>query len=133
VTGYAQVGIAGLSKVQVWIAPTTPEWPSGDRYFTTAPWTDAEILPPPKGWGGNLPDDRIPEGTIGFDESGRPQDWPMRLAKVHWAAIVPGLRPGDYTFRCRTIDANGLAQPMPRPFRKSGHAAIEEKSVKVKA
>jgi DMSO/TMAO reductase YedYZ molybdopterin-dependent catalytic subunit/Flp pilus assembly protein TadD len=27
VTGYAQVGIGGLSKVQVWIAPSSEEWP----------------------------------------------------------------------------------------------------------
>jgi len=39
---------------------------------------------------------------------------------------------GEYTLRSRTIDEKGIAQPMPRPFRKSGHAAIEEKSVTVK-
>jgi hypothetical protein len=27
--------------------------------------------------------------------------------------------PGEYNVSCRTIDANGIAQPMPRPFRKS--------------
>jgi DMSO/TMAO reductase YedYZ molybdopterin-dependent catalytic subunit len=133
VTGYAQVGIAGLSKVQVWIAPSKPEWPAGDRYFATAPWIDAEILPPPESWGGNLPEDKIPAGTLGFDESGRPRTWPAPLSKIHWAALLPELPPGDYTLRCRTIDAKGIAQPMPRPFRKSGHAAIEEKSIKVKA
>jgi hypothetical protein len=133
VTGYAQVGVAGLAKVQVWIAPSQPEWPAGDRFFTTAPWTDAEILPPPLSWGGDLPDDTIPAETLGFDESGRPRAWPMLLSKVHWAALLPGLPPGDYTLRCRTIDSKGIAQPMPRPFRKSGHAAIEEKSVKVRA
>jgi DMSO/TMAO reductase YedYZ molybdopterin-dependent catalytic subunit len=37
VTGYAQVGISGLSKVQVWIAPAAPEWPAEDKYFATAP------------------------------------------------------------------------------------------------
>jgi DMSO/TMAO reductase YedYZ molybdopterin-dependent catalytic subunit len=133
VTGYAQVGISGLSKVQVWISPSSPEWPSGDRYFATAPWSDAEILPPPKSWDGNLPDGKIPADTIGFDEAGKPRTWPMRLAKIHWAALLPGLPPGDYTLRCRTIDAKGIAQPLPRPFRKSGHAAIEAKSIKVKA
>ena len=39
---------------------------------------------------------------------------------------------GDYTLRSRTIDEKGQAQPMPRPFRKSGHAAIEEVSIAVK-
>lgn len=131
-TGYAQVGISGLSKVQVWIASSSEEWPAGDRYFTKAPWTDAEILSPPPAWGGDLPDGRVPAGTLGFDDDGRPRSWPMRLAKVHWAALLPGLPPGEYTFRCRTIDEKGAAQPMPRPFRKSGHAAIESVTIKVK-
>src|SRR3989442_13159213 len=32
VTGYAQVGLSGLSKVQVWIQPNTTELPAGDPY-----------------------------------------------------------------------------------------------------
>jgi DMSO/TMAO reductase YedYZ molybdopterin-dependent catalytic subunit len=133
VTGYAQIGISGLSKVQVWIAPSGEDWPADDKYFAKAPWTDTEILPPPQRWGGELPDDRIPEGTLGFDASGRPRTWPMRLAKAHWAVLLPGLSAGEYTLRCRTVDEKGIAQPMPRPFRKSGHAAIESVSIKVKA
>ena len=50
----------------------------------------------------------------------------MRLAKAHWAALLPGLPAGGYTFRCRTVDAKGHAQPMPRPFKKSGRCDIEE-------
>jgi DMSO/TMAO reductase YedYZ molybdopterin-dependent catalytic subunit len=133
VTGYAQVGISGLSKVQVWIAPSGQDWPAEDKNFETAPWADAEILSPPQKWGGNLPDDRIPDGAIGFDADGRPRTWPMRLAKVHWAVLLAGLPKGEYIFRCRTVDEKGFAQPMPRPFRKSGHAAIESVNIKVKA
>jgi DMSO/TMAO reductase YedYZ molybdopterin-dependent catalytic subunit len=133
VTGYAQVGISGLSKVQAWISPSDQDWPTEDKNFATAPWIDAQILPPPKKWGGNLPDDAIPTGTIGFDAAGRPQTWPMRLAKVHWAVLLPGLPAGEYTFRSRTVDEKGIAQPMPRPFRKSGHAAIESVTIRVKA
>lgn len=105
VTGYAQVGIAGLSKVQVWISPATKPWPADDPYFTMAPWTDAHILPPPKELA--------------------PKSWPLRLAKAHWAALLPGLPAGEYAMRCRTIDAKGQAQPMPRPFKKSGRCDIE--------
>jgi hypothetical protein len=47
--------------------------------------------------------------------------------------LHPGLAPGKYVLRCRTIDAQNEAQPMPRPFRKSGHAAIEEVQISVKA
>jgi len=133
VTGYAQVGISGLSKVQVWITPSDQQWPADDKNFVNAPWTDAEILGPPPHWGGKLPGDAIPAGTLGFDATGRPQTWPMRLGKVHWAALLPGLAAGQYTLRSRTVDEKGIAQPMPRPFRKSGHAAIEAVSIRVKA
>src|SRR5437867_8326591 len=40
VTGYAQVGLSGLSKVQVWMQSNATERPAGDPYFATAPWTD---------------------------------------------------------------------------------------------
>ena len=133
VTGYAQVGVSGLSKVQVWIHSTAAEWNADDRYFATAPWIDAQILPPPKHWG-DLPDGKVPAGTMGFDSaSGQPRTWPLRLAKIHWAALLPGLPAGDYALRCRTIDEKGVAQPMPRPFRNSGHSAIESVDITVKA
>ncbi|MFM9964214.1 MAG: molybdopterin-dependent oxidoreductase [Planctomycetaceae bacterium] len=131
VTGYAQVGISGLSKVQVWICPKESE-PANDPHFKTANWSDATILDPPQSWGGDLPDNRIPADTQGFDANGRPKTWPMRLSKVHWAALLPGLPIGEYTLRSRTIDEKGIAQPMPRPFKKSGHAAIEQASLVVK-
>jgi hypothetical protein len=57
----------------------------------------------------------------------------MRLAKVHWATLLPSLTAGEYTFRCRTIDEKGIAQPLPRPFRKSGHSLIESVDITVKA
>ena len=132
VTGYAQVGMAGLSKVQVWIQSNAVERPAGDPYFVTAPWIDAQVLPPPRHWGG-VPDGKIPTGTLGFDAAtGQARPWPMRLAKVHWAALLPGLPAGEYTLRSRTVDEQGLAQPMPRPFQKSGHAAIESVDISVK-
>ncbi len=132
VTGYAQVGISGLSKVQVWIHPNAMELSSGEPYFASAPWTDAQILAPPKHWGA-LPDGKIPAHTLGFDDAtGQPRAWPMRLAKIHWAALLPGLPSGEYTLRCRTIDQKGRAQPMPRPFQKSGNAMIEATDITVK-
>ncbi len=132
ITGYAQVGVSGLKNVQVWIENKAEVRPPGDRYHTTAPWQDAHILPPPKSWGGGIAGDQIPLPTLGFDpRTGQPKTWPLRLAKAHWAILHPGLPAGDYTLRCRTIDEKGHAQPMPRPFRKSGHAAIEQKDLKV--
>jgi DMSO/TMAO reductase YedYZ molybdopterin-dependent catalytic subunit len=132
VTGYAQVGIGGLSKVQVWLHPEAEQLPLGDSHFASAPWRAVRILPPPRTWGGGLAGDKIPAGTQGFDPaSGGPRSWPLRLCKVHWATLLPGVSAGHYTLRSRAIDEQGHAQPMPRPFRKSGHAAIEEVSIVV--
>ncbi len=136
VTGYAQVGISGLSKVQVWIQKQGQELPPDDEYYQTAPWQDAQILPAPDrrgvDWGGGLADNKIPSPTIGFNpETGQPNSWPMRLTKAHWAILLPPLEPGNYVFRCRTIDDKGIAQPLPRPFKKSGRAFIERISIQV--
>jgi DMSO/TMAO reductase YedYZ molybdopterin-dependent catalytic subunit len=132
VTGYAQGGIAGLSKVQVWVSPAGKGWPADDPHFTAAPWKDAHILPPPAKWGGGVTAEML-KGVIGFDAEGKPRAWPMRLAKAHWAALLPGLPEGEYTLRCRTVDAKGAAQPMPRPFKKSGRCDIEAVKIVVKA
>jgi hypothetical protein len=129
VSGYAQVGVTGLSKVQVSIEPEAVQR-DDDPHHALAPWTDAEILPTPEHWHA-LKDGLIPEPTFGF-AMGKPVEWPMRLTNAHWAANLPPLPAGEYTFRCRTIDQQGNAQPMPRPFRKSGHAAIESVKVTVK-
>jgi DMSO/TMAO reductase YedYZ molybdopterin-dependent catalytic subunit len=132
VSGYAQVGISGLSNVQVAIESNASPRPEADPYFLKAPWTDATLLPAPASWN-VLPRGKVPTPTHGFDSTGVPRTWPMRLTNAHWAAVLPGLEPGEYTFRCRTIDEKGQAQPMPRPFRKSGHAAIESVVIRVVA
>jgi len=132
VTGLAQVGISGLSRVQAWIAPAAEPWPADDPYFLKAPWKDAEILPAPTRWGGEFPEGKLP-ATLEIDPStGRPLRWPLPFTKAHWVARLPGLPAGKYVFRSRTIDASGVAQPMPRPFDKSGRASIEEKPLVVK-
>ena len=118
--------------MQVWIHSNGKPWPKDDPYFAKAPWIDATILGPPKLWGGKLPDGAIPKETIGFNAEGQPKTWPMKLAKAHWAVLHPGLLEGEYTLRCRTIDAKSQAQPMPRPFKKSGRCDIEEVKIRVK-
>jgi len=60
VSGYAQVGISGVSKVQVWLSKSDAEWPADDKYFATAPWVDAEILSPPEHWGSLASPVRLP-------------------------------------------------------------------------
>ena len=127
VTGYAQVGISGLRKVQAWVCPKGTE-SRDDPHFLLANWVDATILEPPLAgmWGGGLAESEIPQNTLGFNAAGRPETWPMRLSKVHWAIVLNGLPAGEYTLRTRTVDEKGHSQPMPRPFRKSGHADIEQ-------
>lgn len=127
VTGLAQVGISGLTKVQYCVLPQDQPWPADDPWFTKADWKDARILPAPDRWGGGLPEGRLSERTIGIDaKTGKPATWPMRYSIVHWGALVTGLAAGKYDLRCRSIDANGLAQPLPRPFLKSGGNAIQK-------
>ncbi|MEX0729060.1 MAG: molybdopterin-dependent oxidoreductase [Planctomycetaceae bacterium] len=126
ITGLAQVGISGLTKVQTLVLPKAQTWPADDPYFTQADWTDAHILPAPETWGGGLPDDKLPPNLHGFDAAtGKPKSWPMRLTMAHWATVLPALPAGEYVLRSRTIDEKGHAQPMPRPFAKSGRNAIE--------
>lgn len=124
VTGYAQVGISGLSKVQVSLESATAAKTVNNI------WKDAELLSAPVRWTGLMGETILP-GTHGFDAAGKPQSWPMRLTNAHWATVLPGVPAGEYTFRCRTIDAQGIAQPLPRPFRNSGHAKIETLTVSV--
>ncbi len=134
VTGYAQVGISGLKKVQVSVQSEDDKVPKDDEYLQTLNWIDANILPPPDDWGDGLLDPGLLKRTMGFDaETGHPNEWPIRFSKAHWAALLPGLTPGRYLFRCRTIDENGNGQPLPRPFRKSGRAHIEQVSLEVTA
>ncbi len=130
-TGLAQVGVGGLSRVQIWITPQDKPWPKDDPYFTKAPWQDAKILPPPSSWGGDLPEGKLPTDVQFFTDEGKPKHWPMRYAIAHWATLLKGVKPGKYYVYCRTIDSNGNAQPMPRPFKKSGRNAIQKTEIEV--
>jgi hypothetical protein len=55
----------------------------------------------------------------------------MRYSLAHWAAVLRDIQPGKYELRCRTIDSQGLAQPMPRPFPKSGRNAIQQVEIEI--
>ena len=59
---------------------------------------------------------------------------PFTVAAVSGPPFVielADLPAGEYTLHCRTVDDKGLAQPLPRPFQKSGHAAIENIALRV--
>jgi DMSO/TMAO reductase YedYZ molybdopterin-dependent catalytic subunit len=126
ITGLAQVGMSGLSKVQTWLHPQDSPWPDDDPYFTRARWRDAEILPMPQRLGGGLPEGKLPSIPLQVDPAtGKPLQWPLRYTIAHWATLLGDVAPGKYDLRCRTIDARGIAQPMPRPYAKSGRNAIQ--------
>ena len=66
-TGMAQVGVSGLSKVQYCVHSQKEPWPADDPYWTKADWKDAAILPPPADWGGGLPGGKLPANTSQID------------------------------------------------------------------
>jgi hypothetical protein len=122
--------MSGLSKVQYLHCSQEASWPDDDPHFAGAAWRDAEIRSTPTDWGGSLPHGELPPIPLQFDpKTGRPREWPMRDTIVYWTARLDLLPPGKYDLRCRTIDANGMAQPMPRPFSKSGYNAIQKVSL----
>ncbi|MBG87657.1 MAG: hypothetical protein CMO80_12250 [Verrucomicrobiales bacterium] len=129
-TGVAQAGMSGLSKVQYWLRNTEDHVPPDDRYYSRAPWQDAELLPPPKAWD-MFPDEKLPAIPFQVNEQGEFIDWPPANTIAHWAALIPAPKPGKYELRCRAVDANGVPQPMPRPFQKSGGNLIQMIPVRV--
>jgi DMSO/TMAO reductase YedYZ molybdopterin-dependent catalytic subunit len=131
-TGVAQVGMSGLSKVQYCLRPAQQPAPPDDPYLTKAAWQDAKILPPPDHWGGGMPHGPLPPIPSQFDAQGKPLTWPLRNTIVHWAALLTAPEAGQYELCCRTIDANGTTQPLPRPLPKSGRNEIQRIPVTVK-
>jgi hypothetical protein len=90
-----------------WDASTDPHCLRGD-------WQAAEILGPP-----------VERPEMDLSIPAQRDHWPVRYTFAHWRATLPPLIPGSYELRCRSVDLNGIAQPMPRPFPKSGRAEIQ--------
>lgn len=128
--GNAQVGISGLKKVQYWIRNANAPLPANDPHFTQAPWRDAEIVP--FDGSGIAGFKGAPLHPTQFDPvTRRPRAWPLRHTLCRWVGAPVRLPAGKYELRCRTIDANGNAQPMPRPFPKSGKNNIQKALLEV--
>ena len=129
-SGNAQVGISGLTKVQWWLRNENEPLPANDPYFATAPWRDARITAfdadAIAGFGDS------PLHPVQFDPKTKaPREWPLRNTLCRWTAELPELRPGKYELRCRTLDLAGIGQPMPRPFPKSGKNQIQRMAIEV--
>jgi hypothetical protein len=128
ISGAAQVGVSGLEKVQYWLHPQTAPLPEDDPYFAKGNWQNARILPLPENWAEGLDAKNLSEVQFEPDTT-RPRQWPMRYTIALWAATLRDIAPGDYDLRCRTVDLAGNAQPMPRPFAKSGRNSIQKFSL----
>ncbi|HEY5913493.1 MAG TPA: molybdopterin-dependent oxidoreductase [Verrucomicrobiae bacterium] len=131
-TGWAQVGISGLKKVQYCVHPHKEAWPQDDPYRARANWRDAPILPPPADWGGGLPGGKLPPTNQTDPRTGLPVEWPLRFTIVHWAVWLPGLSAGSYDLGCRTIDSKGMAQPLPRTLPRTGFNTLHVVNLVVK-
>lgn len=124
ITGYAQVGASGILKVQ-FLVRSVVRIPQDDPDGSDAEWRDAIILPPPSNWGSDLPGGKLSDVMQINPETGVPYTWPISNTIVHWAALTEVTSTGEFELRCRTIDSNGIAQPMPRPFGRSGFNRID--------
>ena len=71
------------------------------------------------------------KNSFAYKLEGFNKDW-VYTSNDNRIATYTNLEPGDYVFRCRTVDNKGIAQPLPRPFKKSGRAFIEQISIQVK-
>ncbi len=57
---------------------------------------------------------------------------PLRYTIAHWAVLLPGLPAGRYDLCCRTIDGNGIAQPLPRTLPRTGFNTLHVVNLVVK-
>lgn len=134
-TGTVMVGLPGFRRVEYWVRPdngTHGRIDDNDPAWGTARWQPCTILPPPKDWGGTLPEGVLPRDVWGFDpKTGQPREWPMRYSWGLWTVTTDKLAAGSYEFRVRTVDANGFAQPEPRPYAKSGRNDIQHRLITV--
>ena len=128
VRGTAMVGWPGLERVEYWLradAGTGGKLADNDPAWAKAEWQPGVIDPPPKDWGGGLPDGVLPRDVWGFAADGQPKEWPLRYSVAHWTVALKDVKPGKYELRVRTVDRNGFAQPDPRPNQRSGKNLVQ--------
>ena len=130
------VGWPGLKRIEYWLRPdagTKGKLADDDPAWQKAQWQPGTIDPPPKQWGGDLPEGTLPNDIWGFTADGKPAEWPLRYSIAHWSLTLKDLKPGHYELRVRTVDKNGFAQPEPRPHQRSGKNLVPCKLFAVKA
>jgi len=123
VTGVAMVGLPGLERVEYWLRGNPvpkKDLAPGDPAWQEAKWLPAVLDPFPSDWKDQLPNGTLPKDVWGFNDQGRPKEWPLRYSLAPWHLELDGLKPGTYELRVRSVDRNGFAQPEPRPNHQSG-------------
>jgi DMSO/TMAO reductase YedYZ molybdopterin-dependent catalytic subunit len=137
ITGAAMAGWSGLRRVEYWLRTATggaEKLADDDPAWNTASWRPCELAPPPDDWDSILPGGTAAREIWGFDPAtGKPKNWPLLFSMVSWTARIEGLAPGSYELRARTVDLNGLAQPEPRTYQKSGLNVVPCRTFVVRA
>ena len=134
IRGTAMVGWPGLKRVEAWLRPdagTHGKIADDDSAWATARWQPCVIDAPPANWG--LPEGVTAKDIHGFDATGKPLEWPLRYSFGLWNLTLTDLKAGAYELRVRTVDRNDMAQPLPRPYPKSGRNAVQCKQFVVQA
>ena len=103
-----------------------------DPYLTRAHWQDAKILPPPETGAGACPPARCPR-SHGNSTLRDGRYLALRLRHRELGGLFTASNAGKHELCCRTIDANGVAQPLPRPLPKSGRNEIQRIRLTVEA
>jgi DMSO/TMAO reductase YedYZ molybdopterin-dependent catalytic subunit len=141
-SGVVMSGRTAVSHVEYWVREVAEGEgrtsrrivDDDDPELLAAPWQRCKLQAPPAdaaAWAQALPLGTRPDEVFGIDETGVPLRWPLPYSYTGFSATVEGLAPGRYELRARSVDANGHAQPQPRPSQKSGKNGIGVRVVTV--
>jgi hypothetical protein len=131
ISGLVISGLSGLKHVEYSLRrqDSKPGEPAEEE---AEQWIECRLEEPPADWSSVLPAGVSSRHVLGFNpDSGKPVTWPLRYSMVSWSATLKGLAPGKYAVRARAVDANGFAQPDPRPNQKAGMNALEAREFEV--
>lgn len=127
IVGRVISGLSGFERLEIHLRSLDngEEKRLTDVELDEVDWRPADILPAPD-WDTALPAGISPRELEGFDsKTGAPLSWPTRYGMASWSYPLSELGPGRYELYARTVDANGIAQPEPRPMRKAGKNMIQ--------
>jgi hypothetical protein len=135
IRGTVMVGWLGLDRIEYWLRQVirpVGELHEDDPAWATSEWRPCDLVLPPADLASELPLGVNLARIWGVRPDGRPKGWPMRFSVAPWSVLLEELKPGDYEFRARTVDANGFAQSEPRKFSQgSGRNGVQCKPLPI--